>query len=182
MTYKRFKLPEISGSAANAATAAAVHADTNFRADSRAHESIPTVKTKLVSYNQAISTRVESHVETGQKFKCARAPAAVAAVAALAPARAALAKFKQYAPYGKRFLHDQACWGAEMFLRQWGDVAAELEWPLDDIFGRNGLAWWLGVEIVTALGPEHAVTETNRVYDRITHKDWVNDYGVQGNG
>jgi hypothetical protein len=32
---------------------------------------------------------------------------------------------------------------------------------------RAGLAYWLEAEIVTALGSEHAVTEINRVYDRI---------------
>lgn len=44
----------------------------------------------------------------------------------------------------------------------------------------GGLAWWLGVEIVAALGPEHAVTETRRIYDRVMHKDWMNLYGAPG--
>jgi hypothetical protein len=97
--------------------------------------------------------------------------------------RLELAKFKESRPHGvTRFRHGQACWAAEMFLTEWEELAFEFEWPVDDIFGRGGLAMWLGVEIVTALGPEHAVTETNRVYDRVTHADWLNAYGVQGNG
>jgi hypothetical protein len=68
-----------------------------------------------------------------------------------------------------------------MFLTEWQGLAAEFGWSADDIFARNGLAWWLGTELVTALGPEHAVTETRRIYDRLTHKDWLNPYGAAGN-
>ncbi|HEV7910733.1 MAG TPA: hypothetical protein VGP28_06540 [Methylocella sp.] len=87
--------------------------------------------------------------------------------------RTALAEFKQRAARGTtRFRHDQACWAAEMFLNEWQSVAIEFEWTTEDIFGpprgtSSGLAYWLGTEIVTALGPEHAVTETNRVFDRV---------------
>jgi hypothetical protein len=96
--------------------------------------------------------------------------------------RAALAKFKDNRPHGvTRFRHDQAAWAAEMFLDKWGELAAEFSWSVDDIFVREGLAWWLGVETVTALGPGHAVTETRRIYDRVTHQDWPNPYTVHGN-
>ena len=53
-----------------------------------------------------------------------------------------------------------------MFLQEWGAMAAEFGWAPGDIFGRDGLAFWLETEIVTALGPEHAVTETGRVFAR----------------
>jgi hypothetical protein len=41
----------------------------------------------------------------------------------------------------------------------------------DDVFApphgsSSGLAYWLGVDIVTALGPEHAVTEGGRVFEQ----------------
>lgn len=108
---------------------------------------------------------------------------AIAPVATLPAYRSALVKFKDHRPHGfTRFRHDQACWAAEMFLIQWGELATEFGWPVDYIFGPHGLAWWLGVEIVTALGPEHAVTEVTRVYDRVTHTDWLNTYRMQGNG
>jgi hypothetical protein len=73
--------------------------------------------------------------------------------------------------YSPRFRHDQACWCAGMFLNEWGAMAAEYGWNADDIFampsrGKSGLAYWIETELVTALGPEHAVTETNRVYDQ----------------
>jgi hypothetical protein len=88
---------------------------------------------------------------------------------------AALEVFKQARPYGgSRLRHGQACWAAEMFLNEWESLAVAFEWTAEDIFdspcARNnhggGLAYWLGVDIVTALGPDHAVTETNRVFER----------------
>jgi hypothetical protein len=97
-------------------------------------------------------------------------PATLATVATL---RAGLAAFKKAKPYGAtRSRHEQACWVAEMFLNEWESLAIEFQWATGDIFdlpqaNRSGLAYWLGTDIVTALGPEHAVTETNRVFDRI---------------
>jgi hypothetical protein len=96
--------------------------------------------------------------------------------------------FKKAKPYGvTRSHHDQACWAAEMFLNEWASLAAEFGWTEDDVFAprrgihrgrgiQSGLAYWLGVEIVTALGPEHAVTKGNRVFDRITRQTWINPY------
>ena len=55
-------------------------------------------------------------------------------------------------------------------------MAAEFGWTLGDIFDRDGLAFWLETEIVTALGPEYAVTESGRAYDRVTRATWVNPY------
>jgi hypothetical protein len=63
-----------------------------------------------------------------------------------------------------------------MFVPEWGELAIEFSWQPDDIFDSDGLAFWLGTEIVTALGPEHAVTERDRVFDRITRQTWVNPY------
>jgi hypothetical protein len=89
--------------------------------------------------------------------------------------RTALAAFKTRRQPGiTRFRHDQACWAGEMFLNEWESLAVDFEWTAEDIFdppraGSNhsgGLAYWLGVDIVTALRPEHAVTETNRVFER----------------
>jgi len=77
---------------------------------------------------------------------------------------------------------DQACWCAELFLRDWGQLAVEFGWTPDDIFAsvrgaRTGLAWWLavdGTDVIRALGPEHAVTEDgSRIYDRVTRCSWV---------
>jgi len=111
---------------------------------------------------------------------CAGVPGPVPTFSAY---RAALAKFAERRPHGvTRLRHDQAYWAAEMFLGEWETMAAEFGWSADDIFASNGLTWWLGVELVTALGPDHAVTETRRIYDRVTHTDWLNSYGVPGNG
>jgi hypothetical protein len=90
---------------------------------------------------------------------------------------AGLESFKQRRAHAvSRFRHDQACSAAEMFVREWGELAAEFGWQLDDIFGSGGLAFWLETEIVTALGPEHAITERGRAFDRITRRTWVNPY------
>jgi hypothetical protein len=68
-----------------------------------------------------------------------------------------------------------------VFLDEW-EMGAEFGWSVDDIFARDGLAWWLGIETVTALGEYHAVTETNRVYERRVRADWLAVYGAPGKG
>jgi hypothetical protein len=99
---------------------------------------------------------------------------------AISELNTALEAFRKACPTGvTRLRHDQACWAAEMFLREWAGLAADLGWTTADIFDspravRGGLAYWLGVELVTAVGPDHAVTENNRVFDRITRQTWVN--------
>jgi hypothetical protein len=108
-------------------------------------------------------------------------PTLVEAVFAL---NAALEVFKKTRPHGTtRLRHGQACWAVEMFLSKWSSLAIEFEWMAADIFdppcsNRSGLAYWLGTDIVTALGPEHVVTETNRVFDRVTRQTWVNPYAT----
>jgi hypothetical protein len=71
-----------------------------------------------------------------------------------------------------------------MFLTEWESLAAIFEWTVEDIFdpprtNGSGLAYWLGVEVVTALGPAHAVTEGNRVFDRVTRATWINPYSME---
>jgi hypothetical protein len=62
---------------------------------------------------------------------------------------------------------------AGLFLDAWGGLALESQWTPGDLFdvprdGRQGgLAWFLKSEVVRALGPEHAVTESGRVFDRL---------------
>jgi hypothetical protein len=53
MSYQRFVLPK---SVATLASVAGVRADLDFQGSPRARDYAPTLKTKLVSYNQAIST------------------------------------------------------------------------------------------------------------------------------
>lgn len=94
--------------------------------------------------------------------------------------RQALAAFKKAKPHGAtRHRHDQACWAAEMFLNEWQGLAAEFGWSSSDIFAppranHSGLAYWLDTDIVTALGPDHAGTERNRVFNSTTRTDWIN--------
>jgi hypothetical protein len=109
------------------------------------------------------------------------------------PAVATIATFQDFEKEFDRFQNgwsqgqpkwrkDQACWCAELFLRDWGQLAVEFGWTPDDIFAsiggaRRGLAWWLaadGTDVIRALGPEHAVTEDgSRIYDRVTRCSWV---------
>jgi hypothetical protein len=144
---------------------------------------IPDKTDERVSFRGGEATLATFAAEIKPALQRPEFTATVAPVATVASYRYALAKFKETrARCVTRFRHDQACWAAEMFLTEWEAMAAEFSWPVADIFDPRGLAWWLQTEIVTALGPEHAVTEAGRVYDRVTHMDWANAYGVQGNG
>jgi hypothetical protein len=76
----------------------------------------------------------------------------------------------------------QAIDAARRFLDKWGSIADTFGWSPGDLFdvpreGRpGGLAWFLAGETVRALGPEHAITTSDRVYDRLTRAEWVNPY------
>jgi hypothetical protein len=76
----------------------------------------------------------------------------------------------------------QAIDGAGRFLDQWGSLADEFQWTPADLFDvprdvrLGGLVWFLGGETVRAFGPEHAVTEGERIFDRVTRADWINPY------
>jgi hypothetical protein len=75
----------------------------------------------------------------------------------------------------------QAIEVAARFFDQWGKLAADFGWMPGDLFdiptddGCSGLLWWIAGRTVTVLGPEHAATG-EPAFDRITRKDWVNDY------
>lgn len=56
---------------------------------------------------------------------------------------------------------------AGLLLDHWGDRLAEYEWPAAAIFGPEGLAWFVQGDGIRAVGPEHAITATDRVYDRL---------------
>ncbi len=74
------------------------------------------------------------------------------------------------------------------FLDDWGSVAVEFGWTPGNLFdtprdggSQGGLVWFLNGEDVRALGPEHAVTVSGRVYDRgpapgCTLKDELGNY------
>jgi hypothetical protein len=61
---------------------------------------------------------------------------------------------------------------AGLFLDQWASLAIEFRWTVGDLFdvprdGKlGGLVWFLNGDSVRSLGPEHAVTESGRVFDR----------------
>jgi hypothetical protein len=63
---------------------------------------------------------------------------------------------------------------AGLFLDRWGRLAFEFQWLPGDLFDMprdgspGGLVWSLNGEPVRALGPEHAVSESGRVFDRGT--------------
>jgi hypothetical protein len=58
-------------------------------------------------------------------------------------------------------------------LDQWGSLAIAQGWTASDLFdvpgeGKpGGLVWSLQGEAVRALGPDHAVTQADRVFDRL---------------
>ena len=62
---------------------------------------------------------------------------------------------------------------AGLFMDKWGSLAVELKWTPGDLFDlprdgrRGGLLWFLEGEKVRALGPEHALTESAKVFDRV---------------
>jgi hypothetical protein len=67
----------------------------------------------------------------------------------------------------------QAVDAAGRFLDEWGNLAEIFRWSPDDLFnvprdGRpGGLVWFLQGETVRALGPDHAITMSERVFDRM---------------
>jgi hypothetical protein len=79
----------------------------------------------------------------------------------------------------------QAINAADQFLYYWGSLAAEFIWTPAELFdvprdGRpGGPAWFLNGETVRACGSEHAVTESEQIFDRVTGTDWINPCGVQ---
>jgi hypothetical protein len=58
----------------------------------------------------------------------------------------------------------QAMDDAGNFLDQWGRLAAQFDWPPDDLFGHDGLAFFLMAERVRALAPGQATTESGRLF------------------
>lgn len=78
---------------------------------------------------------------------------------------------------------DDATWrraldDAGRFLDAWGEMAKAFAWTPGDLFdvprdGRGGLVWSLQGEAVRALGPEHAITTSGRVFDRTGRAIWA---------
>lgn len=60
----------------------------------------------------------------------------------------------------------QAIQDAGLLLDQWGDCLAQYDWAAVSIFGPDGLAWFIAGERVRAVGPDHAITASDRVFDR----------------
>ena len=60
------------------------------------------------------------------------------------------------------------------FFDAWGAYAAEWGWTAGELFDvpredqRGGLFWFICGEGVEAFGPDHARTESGRVFDRLT--------------
>jgi hypothetical protein len=52
------------------------------------------------------------------------------------------------------------------FLDEWAALALEFGWQPDDIFGRDGLAWFCAGERVRALGPDNAIAASGRIFAR----------------
>lgn len=60
----------------------------------------------------------------------------------------------------------QAIEDAGLLLDHWGERLAEYDWPSASIFGLGGLAWHIQGEVVSAVGPEHAIIAGDRIFDR----------------
>lgn len=180
MTYRRFNLASSAASPATIATAA------TFRSETR-----PTVATVASvtrdegrtfglglrqwlqgSYNAkakavALQIRPDSEAEFEERRAMARGAVPdvyVDAWALLQLQRPCTVPQNRW----RRAIDDTG-----LFLDQFGGYAAEFGWTSADLFGvptqgrRGGLIWWLEGEAVRALGPEHAVTRTGRIFDRL---------------
>lgn len=53
------------------------------------------------------------------------------------------------------------------FIREWTTEAITWGWSAEDIFGKSGLLQWMGKEKLRSFGPEHAITISGRVFDRL---------------
>jgi hypothetical protein len=95
--------------------------------------------------------------------------------------RDAWARFQAQKPVGVSDADwRQAIDAAGRFLKEWGSRAVESQWAAGDLFDvtpdchTGGLIWFLNGENVRSLGPEHAVTKSGRVFDRVTRGEWIN--------
>ena len=74
---------------------------------------------------------------------------------------------------GANALQDQVKADSAAFMRQWQTEAIVMGWPQEGLFSApkatepGGLVYWLHGEEIRALGPEHAVTQSGRVFDRL---------------
>jgi hypothetical protein len=133
--------------------------------------------------NNLLQTSAIPATPQHQKNNDAGKFSAVATIATLQDFEKEFDRFRNSWSQGQSKLRkEQACWCAEVFLRDLGQLAVEFGWMPDDIFAsirgaRTGLAWWLaadGTDVIRALGPEHAVTEGgSRIYDRVTRCSWI---------
>jgi hypothetical protein len=60
----------------------------------------------------------------------------------------------------------QAVADAGILLDLWGATLASFDWPAEAIFGADGLVWAIDGEPVRAIGPDHAIMASGRVFDR----------------
>ena len=97
-----------------------------------------------------------------------------------AEVRCAMAIFEAYAVLQSGLdgrppseLLDRARADSTRFMRAWETEAIILGWPAEAIFAPptapsgSGLVYWLGGEPLRSFGPEHAVSESGRIFDRM---------------
>jgi hypothetical protein len=72
---------------------------------------------------------------------------------------------------------------AGRFLDEWAGLALAFGWQPDDIFAPDGLAWFCCGECVRALGPDNAITVSERIFTRAskamprqTHRGFQNGW------
>ncbi len=173
MSCRPFKLRKSASSPATVATLATVHAEPA--------QSVATVASAAGGEGQTLELGTAS----------ARPPAAAEAAQSVTvysvpkPYRDALVRIKCQQPIGV----GEAAWrqaidDAGKFLDAWGSLAVEFGWTHGELFdvphdGKSGLIWFLAGETLRALGPEHAVTKSGRVFDRMTHDEWINPYSEE---
>jgi hypothetical protein len=182
MTYRRFKLPEGLGTLSTIATpatfsgalrssvATVATVATGDSRSSRPNRSKLSQTSQVSQVGKDKASIFRIHCEPDELEE--RKGLAMGAVPELyLDAWARLQLQRPYAMPEDRWR--QAIDEAGRFLDQWGSSAIAQSWTASDLFdvpgeGKpGGLVWSLQGEAVRALGPDHAVTQADRVFDRL---------------
>jgi hypothetical protein len=163
--YRRFKFVEASlATVATIATVRSAPAQSVATLASVARGASQTTKLQITP----ASLRDSNEIQTDERAAIAEIEGGVPRIYADAFARLQLL---QCFSVGEAEWQRAVC-DAGLFLDQWASLAVELGWTAGDLFdvprdGKlGGLVWFLNSESVRSLGPEQAITESRRVFDR----------------
>jgi hypothetical protein len=181
MSYERFKLPKPAATVATLASVAG-GIDTSTRARVNKHTAkFNNNNNNNIEINGLRTSEADSSTQGSAAPPapiCADMGKGPATVATIATLRVALAAFKK-APASATIkpVGPPKCssTNGRAYARNSNGqpMISSIRYVL------TAAAWPTGAASITALGPDHAVTESNRVFDRITRQTWINPHAAE---